>query len=269
MPSQQLIQRHPDYVSLVQISDLHLSEQPDGKLTSPNFEAVVAMIQRDFKMVDLLAVTGDLLQWPSQAGYIRLFSQLDKLDIAYTAIAGNHDVTRELDAELPFEARRHIPVAVDSRLVNCYVTESQYWDIVWLDSSVSGKIAGQFSQQTLTWLQQTLEASDKPCIIFAHHPMAVVDSAWIDAHRLKNAEAFWQIVAPFAHRVQGIFVGHVHQENQLIAHGIALFTCPSTSVQFRPFCRDYTLDNLTAGLRWITLYNNGRLATGIKRLDTI
>ena len=34
-------------------------------------------------------------------------------------------------------------------------------------------------------------------------------------------------------------------------------------------CKDYTIDEIAPGLRWINLYNNGLLATGIKRTDTI
>jgi Icc protein len=48
-----------------------------------------------------------------------------------------------------------------------------------------------------------------------------------------------------------------------------VFGCPSTSLQFKPLCKDYTIDEIAPGLRWINLYNNGLLATGIKRTDTI
>lgn len=268
-----LPQQHADYVSLVQISDLHLFEDPNacyGHINpSQTLDAILALIRREFAHSDLLAVTGDLLQQPSTHSYTALFERLAELQLPFVAISGNHDVTLELDKHLPFQQRRHIAVTPDSRLVNCHRTRLAHWDILWLDSSVQGDIAGCFSSSTLQWLGDTLAASDRPCIIFTHHPMAKVNSFWIDNHWLKNACEFWAKVAPFTKRIKGIFVGHVHQEAQLLIHGVPLFTCPSTSIQFKSFCQDYTVDDVAAGLRWLTLYNNGNLATGIKRIDTI
>ena len=75
---------------------------------------------------------------------------------------------------------------------------------------------------------------------------------------------------PYLDRIKAIFVGHIHQEMHKINYGHLCFACPSTSsIQFKPLCKDYTIDEIAPGLRWINLYNNGLLATGIKRTDTI
>jgi Icc protein len=269
----ELTQNHKDYVSLVQISDLHIFDDPShsyGAINPANtLDAVMRLIQREFNDTDLLAVTGDLLQQPSYNSYSHLFRHLATLNLPFVAIAGNHDVTMELDSHLPFEQRRHISVLQDKRLVNRHVTRLPHWDILWLDSSVQGHIAGCFSAPTLDWLVQTLENSERPCIIFTHHPMAKLHSHWIDNHWLKNAQVFWDTIAPYTKQIKGIFVGHVHQEAQLLINGVSVFTCPSTSIQFKPFCEDYAVDDIPAGLRWLTLYNNGKLATGIKRIDNV
>lgn len=266
-------QAHPDYLSLVQISDLHLYADPqqlyNGINPANNFEQIRRIIVEDFAASDGLMVTGDILQQPNFDDYTQFFQQLDTLNTPYVCIAGNHDVTLELDGHLPFTERRHEPVCADNRLVNCYKISSPFWDILCIDSSVIGKVHGHFSEETLRWVTKTLAESDKFCVIFSHHPMALVGSAWIDQHTLDNSDAFWSVVKPFGNKLKGVFVGHVHQELQLIQHGFSLFTCPAVSVQFKSFCEDYTLDTLTAGLRWLTLYNNGTLATGIKRIDTI
>lgn len=271
--NQPLSQQHADYLSLVEISDLHLFDDTTKYYNhinpQQNFFAIMDLMKQLDAQPDLLVMTGDLLQEPSQVGYDNLFSKIDGLNIDYVAIAGNHDVTHELDSHLPFVQRRHIAVAPDTRLVHCQVLQTAYWDLIFLDSTVPGKICGYFSAQTLAWLDQTLATSDKPCVIFCHHPMTKVNSHWIDQHRVQNAEDFWQVVVPHRERLKGIFVGHVHQESHIIHQGISMFTSPATSVQFKPFADDYTLDSLPAGLRWITLYNNGKLATGVKRIDTI
>ncbi|MFW2177787.1 MULTISPECIES: metallophosphoesterase [unclassified Moraxella] len=268
-----VIQKNPDYFSLIQISDLHLSTDVsmryNGVDTQLSLDKVLQVIGSDFADTDLLVVTGDLLQYPNTLNYNQLFAQFDTLGLPYLCIAGNHDVTLELDSHLPFLQRRHLPVPADSRLLNCQLYQTAYWDMIFLDSSVVGEIHGHFSEPTLAWLAQTLASSSRPYVMFAHHPMAKVKSAWIDAHCVDNSEDFWSVVSPFRQRIKGIFVGHVHQECHIVHDGISMFSCPSTSVQFKPFCDDYTIDNKLAGLRWLTLYNNGKLATGIKRIDTM
>lgn len=265
-------QQHADYLSLVQISDLHLFEDDttlyNGINPANNLQQLLNIVAHKLS-ADGLMVTGDLLQQPSDMGYQRLFAKLTRLGLPMVTIAGNHDVTLELDSHLPFFQRRHVAIQANPQLVHCHKVTSEYWDILCLDSSVSGQIYGAFSQTTLDWLADRLAESDRPCVIFAHHPMLLVGSKWIDQHTLKNSAAFWSVVTPFVHRLKGIFVGHVHQELQLMYAGVPLFTCPASSVQFLPFSDDYATDPIPAGLRWLTLYNNGTLATGIKRVNTM
>lgn len=272
LPATYFNQQHADYLTLVQISDLHLFDDDtalyNGINPATQLQQLLKMIKYELP-ADGLMVTGDLLQQPSATGYERLFATLAGLELPMVAIAGNHDVTLELDGHLPFFQRRHVPIEADKRLVNCHKITSQYWDILCLNSSVCGQVYGFFEQATLDWLSDSLAESDRPCIIIAHHPMLLVGSQWIDQHTLKNSDAFWAVVKPFAYRLKGIFVGHVHQELQLIKHGIPLFTCPASSAQFLPFSDDYAIDTVPAGLRWLTLYNNAMLATGIKRVNTM
>lgn len=272
-PVVSLSQQHTDYLSLVQLSDLHLFDDSEqlynGVNPAANLRALMSMINADFNQSDAILLTGDLLQQPSAEGYDRLFERFYQLGKPWIAVAGNHDVTVELDSHLPFYQRRHVAVSADERLLNCHRVSSEYWDILCLDSTVSGKVHGHFDEPTLAWLAHTLAEGDKPCIIISHHPMAQVNSAWIDQHWLTNSEDFWAVVSPFYQRLKAIFVGHVHQELQLVRHAIPLYTCPAASAQFKPFCDDYVIDDIPAGLRWITLYNNGTLATGVKRIDSM
>lgn len=268
-----LSQRCAESFSIVAISDLHLCS--DASLDfyhcnpSEQLAQVLALIRQSYAEADLMVVLGDLLQEPSLSNYQDVFARLDTVGLDYVALAGNHDVTLELDSHLPFLSRRHLPVERNEHLVNCWVLHTPYWDLLFLDSSVKGQVYGEFSAETLAWLSKTLADSDKYCAIFAHHPMAKIHSAWIDQHFLRNASDFWQIVIPHREQVKGVFAGHVHQEAHILHEGISLFTTPATSIQFLPFSATYALDSRPAGLRWLTLYNNGTLATGVKRIDTM
>lgn len=269
-PINHLSAKHSDYLSIIEISDLHLFDDTSRIYNhinpDKNLNDILDVIQKNFADSDLLAVTGDLLQEPSKQNYDKLFARFDTLGMPHIAIAGNHDVTLELDSHLPFFQRRHLAVEADERLVNCHVVDSEHWQLIFLNSSIMGKIAGYFSKQTLVWLQETLQNSNKHCVIFAHHPMVKVGSAWIDQHWVTNSDEFWQTVRPFNDKLKAIFVGHVHQSHHFMQHDISLYTCPATSVQFKPHCDDYTLDDLSAGFRWIKLFRHGVIETDIVRL---
>lgn len=269
-----LPQREPDCAKIVQISDLHLFEDPSQLLDNLNpatsFHQVLALLQQELANIDLLLVSGDLVHEISEKNYQQVFDCLDSLGIPYQCIAGNHDVTQELDPELPFEQRRHIAMPAHHRLASRVKVSLPYWDILLTNSAVAGQVYGKFDEMTLDWLQSQLTIAKKPCVIVAHHPMVAVNARWIDSHQLQNADKFWQVVSPYADIVKAIFVGHIHHENHVLHNGIHLFSTPSTCVQFAPFQDDFTTDTKkTAGLRWITLYNNANLATGIKRIDTM
>lgn len=263
-----LPQHAADWLSLAQISDLHLLTNPDavfaGVYPARHLAAVLAKIAQ--MGYDALLATGDLWQEPSTANFDALFAQFDALGLPWAAIAGNHDVTLELDTHLPFEQWRRVPIAADKRLLSRRLVQSAYWDLLFIDTSMAGQTAGWVDDATLAWLTDTLRQSTRPCVLFAHHPMLAVGTPWIDRQGVHNADQFWQVVAPFAPRLRAIFVGHVHQTQQVMAHDIPVYSCPATSVQFTPFAHEYAVQITAPQYRWIQLFNTGTLATGVKKV---
>jgi Icc protein len=99
------------------------------------------------------------------------------------------------------------------------------------------------------------EHSDKNAIIFLHHHVLPSGSTWLDKIGLKNADAFLKIVK--AHRqVKVVVCGHVHQENFTKHAGVDYISTPSCSWQFARNSRDFHLDQLMPGYRYINLYEN-------------
>lgn len=273
-PCSLLQPHHKNFLLLIQMTDLHLPKYPHTELAGVNcdrlLDAILDKIQQEYPNADLLVATGDLVHDITKETYDRIFNKVASLNMPFIGIAGNHDVTQELDQELPFPQRRHVAKLADKRLATRHRIETPFWNLLFLDSSVPGKVFGRFSQETLDWLVNELENSSKPCVAFAHHPMLPVNSAWIDNHMLQNSEQFWQAVTPFNHKLKAILVGHIHQEQHLIFQHIHLLSSPATSMQFVPYQQDFAIDSQNmAGFRWLTLYNNGNLATGVKRIDTI
>lgn len=255
---------------IVQISDLHLT----GKIAQDDSYQKFAQVLKDSlkERPDLLLLTGDICNDGNTKAYNWVFGQLSNTQIPFACIAGNHDVTHEINTHLPYEQRLHLPLTADKRLLNqhqifIHVDECTY-QIILLDSTVAGETFGRLSQHTLNWLDNTLNHYPLPSIIALHHHPIPMDSAWLDHYILQNNQELWRIINQYPH-ARWLLCGHVHQAHELIAptkHLCRLFTCPSTDRQFLPKKDDFHLDNISSGYRVIKFDNAFNATTYIKRL---
>ena len=60
--------------------------------------------------------------------------------------------------------------------------------------------------------------------------------------------------------------GHIHQSHEADWDGIPVYSTPSTCFQFKPKSVDFALDDLPPAYRWIDLYSDGKIDTGVKYL---
>ena len=98
-----------------------------------------------------------------------------------------------------------------------------------------------------------------------HHQPVLVGSKWIDQYIVRNADAFFGVLDRFTN-VKAVVWGHVHQDFSGKRKSVDLFATPSTCVQFKPLCDDFTVDTLMPGYRWFDLKDDGTLTTGIERV---
>lgn len=252
---------------IAQISDLHLSIH-DPRLFEQFLQVLTQAISH---RPDLLLLTGDLVNDGDQALYDQLFEVLTDTQLPFACLAGNHDVTLELNHHLPFDEREFLPICADSRLPNHHAITialpNHTWQILLINTAQNGRIDGKIHADDLAWLDDNLHAHVSTIIAMHHHPIAV-GSAWIDAHQLQNANELWQIINQYPH-VQHIICGHVHQAGEHQAptkHACTLYTCPAVSRQFLPHHDDFALDTLGAGFRLLTLDEMGNLSTQVHRL---
>lgn len=258
-----------DTLNICQISDLHLTGKIGHAPSYQRFLAVLKLTTFHHPKPDLLLLTGDLVNDGNRDAYDWLFDTLDRTDIPYLAIAGNHDVTHEIGTSLPYPQRLHIPINPDARLLDRHAVMLNFADTAWqlllINSAVNGETHGALPKPTLDWLDQQLTQNPAPTIIAMHHHPLPVRSAWIDAYVLDNQDDFWQIIKkhPHAHTV---LCGHVHQVHTihpLADHPVQLLTCLSTDRQFAPFCDEFRLDDAPAGCRMIHISNNHTLSSYI------
>lgn len=268
-----------DQINVLQLSDLHLSTPVAASTDSHSHCDEVASCQRSFEKVlqqalsedmrcDLIIVTGDLVNQVESTIYDYIFQVLQATHIPFVCIAGNHDVTDENGKDLPFFQRELVARPADSRLLSRHVIEAEHWQLLLLDSSVTGEVAGEVTSTDIDWLCNRLSTCHKPALIALHHHLIPVNSNWIDTHMAKNTESFWQHMAPFEH-LQVIISGHTHQEQVRQRQGVTVYSTPSTCYQFMPYEDDFAHDKGgRPGYRWLQLANNGKVASWVERLDT-
>ena len=266
-----------EQINILQITDLHLSmpvadasNRVHGATAAcqHNFEKVLEQALNEDIRCDLIMVTGDLVDMVAPSIYDYIFGVLQATQIPFVCIAGNHDVTDEIGDGLPFYQRELVARSADSRLLSRHAIETDYWQLLLLDSSITGEVAGEITNTDIDWLCHRLDTCDKPALIAVHHHLIPADSDWIDVHMAKNAEVFWQRVAPFRH-IQVIINGHTHQEQVRHRQGITVYSTPSTCYQFKPYENNFTYDETALpGYRWLQLANTGEVASWVARLDT-
>ena len=140
------------------------------------------------------------------------------------------------------------------------------WQLILLDSQKPQAVEGHLSRTELDFLENCLKKHPKHHAILAfHHQPIPVGSAWLDKLGLENADQLWSILAHYP-SVKTLLFGHVHQEFQSEQQGIRCYSTPSTSVQFKRNTADFALERLPPAYRWIDLYQNGDLKTGICRV---
>jgi len=246
-------------VRLIQITDCHLGAQQSESLlglnTDQSLDDVLQQIQSSEISFDHLLCTGDVASKPHEDCYQRFETIIRSyFPQPLSWLAGNHD-----SAEIMAASQERL--GIQSRLVVL-----GDWVLVLLDSSVPGQVYGQLAASELDFLDHALRMHhDKHVIVSLHHQPILVGSEWIDQYILRNADTFFQLLDNFPH-VKIVTWGHVHQEFQQQRNGVTLLGTPSTCVQFKPKCDEFTVDTQMPGYRWFDLRADGSFDTAVRRV---
>ena len=251
---------HPS-IRIVQLSDCHLFKSTEGKLLGLNTEQSLALvmdlIQDQQHAIDLVLATGDLSQDGTSESYARFHQWMEAFSSPVYWLPGNHDLTDIMANHQA--AQRMSPCVIDAGK----------WQVIMLDSTIRGKVPGNFAESELRFLEQSLQASQgKHVLIALHHQPVPVGSAWLDQQIVGNAAEFFKVVDQFSN-VRTIIWGHVHQVFESERNGVQLMSVPSTCVQFKPGSQDFAVDKESPGYRWIDLHADGTISTGVSRVTGV
>jgi 3',5'-cyclic-AMP phosphodiesterase len=217
----------PKPIHVAQISDLHI--KPPGSLaygrvdTAKALERCVTALNEFRPRPDLVVISGDLADTPVVEEYEHLKRLLDRLELPFVNIPGNHDSRELMRAAFP-----QFAYAFSSGPLNQSV-EAGGLDLVLLDSSVHTKPHGELDASTLQWLDTTLASSlDRPALLFLHHPPFKTGIWHMDRQNLLNASELGSIVRRHP-RVRLIAAGHVHRAIFTMFAGIPATICPASN----------------------------------------
>ncbi|KAF1008709.1 MAG: 3',5'-cyclic adenosine monophosphate phosphodiesterase CpdA [Pseudomonas fluorescens] len=250
---------NPDAALLVQLSDSHLFAEAGGGLlgmiTRTSLQQVIDLVLARESGVDLVLATGDLSQDGTLASYQAFRDLSARIPAPARWIPGNHD-----------EPQVMAQAAVNSAFLEP-VVDVGHWRVTLLDSAVPGSVPGYLADRQLQLLARSLsEAPDRHHLVCFHHHPVPIGCAWMEPIGLRNPDALFAVLDRFP-QVRAVLWGHVHQEIDRERNGVRLLASPSTCIQFAPGSDDFQVSEEAPGYRWLRLHADGRLETGVQRLE--
>lgn len=247
-------------VQLVQITDTHLFDDSEGTLLSVNteqsFRAVVEDVLSKKMAFDAIIATGDISQDHTAASYEKFITGIQPLDKPCFWLPGNHDYKPSMGSVLPSKQIQD----------TTHFLAGSHWQVILLDSQVTGLPHGYLEQEQLDYLDAKLaEYPERHSLVLLHHNPVPIGSAWLDQHRLQKAVEFWGVLGRH-NNVRTVLCGHVHQEFDVQHHGVQVMATPSTCIQFKANNDEFALDDLSPGWRHLTLHADGSIDSKVYRL---
>jgi 3',5'-cyclic-AMP phosphodiesterase len=214
---------------IAQISDMHVKAAGEllfKRIDTPSYlEQAVAHINALDPRPDLVIATGDLVEAGRPDEYANLRRILAPLAVPFYLIPGNHDAREAMR-----EAFADHPYLPKSGFIQ-YVIEGLPVRLIALDTLMPGKAYGIMCRERLDWLEARLGESDRPTVLFMHHPPFECGIDAFDDIRLnEGGERLADIVQRHPH-VERVMCGHVHRPIQVRWAGTMGSIAPSTAHQ--------------------------------------
>ncbi len=215
---------------IAQISDMHLKGEGEllfGRVDTTAFlERAVAHVNALDPRPDVALATGDLVNDGGPEQYANLRRVLAPLEMPVFMIPGNHDARDALRAAFPEHG--YLP----SEGFLQYTVEGLAVRLIALDTLVEGKGHGELCDVRLDWLEARLAESDRPTLLFMHHPPFDCGISAVDEqYGLKEGRERLSELVRRHPNVERVMCGHVHRPIQVRWAGTMASIAPSTAHQ--------------------------------------
>lgn len=218
-----------------------------------SLESVIDQIRADGMTPDALLATGDIAHDGSVQAYqtFRALVQGVAPDVRVTA--GNRDHPETLRATLAAWSEPVLDLGA-------------HWRVIMLDTTVLGERRGHLGGAQFALLDQAVAQADERHILVAMHHNPVVDmTEAADPSMLDNARIMLTHLTAWP-QARVLLWGHIHRAYDCRVDSMRLLACPATSFQYTVTAGQYVVDPVAPGYRWLKLYNDGSIATGVKRV---
>lgn len=245
--------------TILQITDLHFLPQKGDKMydieTESYFHRVLQNALSTRKKIDLILVTGDLTQIPNTSSYQRIFNEINPAAIPTICLPGNHD-----DLEL-------MNKTLNKENISCKnLTDLGNWQIMCLNSQKPGVATGRLAESELQFLEQELQKNtENPILLAVHHNCLPTGAEWLDTMTIENSEKFLRLLTKNP-RIKLVIHGHTHQEQEFQLGHLKILSAPSTCFQFKPGSKDFAIDNIGPGYRFIDLHEDHTFRSEVIRV---
>lgn len=207
---------------ILQLTDLHLSPQKNSQYDHHFITAIEFINQRKVDLnIDFIVVTGDISHEGQASSYRFFFDEMDKLDLPYSIMRGNHDNNQILQA---CSAGR-------SHLWNIERFSDHHWGLYSVDTVVHGEDYGLIPEHEVLRLTAILAAAKYPKIaLFMHHHLLSVGTPLVDSCKLLNADVLLALCKNYPIHFLG--TGHAHTLSQQKLGQTLVSVAPALSSQW-------------------------------------
>ncbi len=238
---------------IIQLTDIHLPEGGEDTMgidIRSNFKSVLSAIENE--QPDHVVVTGDLcFHKGSRKIYEVIKMKLDKLDLPYSLICGNHDNPETLASVFNIE---HLLVGEEL----FYKRKLGNKTALFLETS-----RGFVSDQQLSWLDKELSQLKGTALIFMHHPPLLAGVPHMDnQYALQNMVEVQQLLFSYPTMIT-IFCGHYHVEKTLCLNNLVVHISPSVFFQIDWRVSSFRIDHAKPAYRVIELLKDGSVRSTV------
>jgi Icc protein len=203
-----------------------LSQVAAARYSQARIDAIRALGQLAAQHhAQFMVVAGDVFESNQLSAQTlsRALDALNSVPVPVFLLPGNHDHPSLLRAALGRQAVI-APAAIDLG----------DWRLLLLDTHRAGRVDGELGPDQLVWLQQQLQAADRPLLVALHHPPVPIGHSVMDGIALQHPAALLELLVACPW-LRAVTFGHIHQHWQGLLPGrpdVQLLGCPSTHRQF-------------------------------------
>ena len=216
---------------IAQITDFHVRAHGDegalGIDNNRNLLDAVTLLNRLSPRPDVVLGTGDLTNHGRSEEYEALRDLLAPLEVPVYLIPGNHDMRERLRHAFD----HHAYLMAGGEFIH-YVVEDFPVRLIGLDTTIADQHNGELCRRRLDWLRARLEeSSDRPTLVFMHHPPFESGIWWMDGIGLRDGADELRELLDQHRQVRRIVCGHLHRAVQSELGATPVSVCPSTCYQ--------------------------------------